>query len=100
MFGFVSCVIFFMLHTVYVVRIIFFFMQNTAYELRISDWSSDVCSADLADDAEGQAFEDAHAAGHVLRVDVGGEAVMGVVGHLQRLQIGRASCRERVCQYV
>src|SRR3546814_9596453 len=33
-----------------------------------------------ADDAEVQAFEDAHAAGHVLRVDVGGEAVMGVVG--------------------
>src|SRR3546814_8839559 len=27
----------------------FFFKQNTAYELRISDWSSDVCSSDLAD---------------------------------------------------
>src|SRR3546814_10362331 len=26
----------------------FFFKQNTAYELRISDWSSDVCSSDLA----------------------------------------------------
>src|SRR3546814_5183329 len=26
---------------------IFFFKQNTAYELRISDWSSDVCSSDL-----------------------------------------------------
>src|SRR3546814_10501383 len=26
----------------------FFFMQKTAYELRISDWSSDVCSSDLA----------------------------------------------------
>src|SRR3546814_2335982 len=25
----------------------FFFMQKTAYELRISDWSSDVCSSDL-----------------------------------------------------
>src|SRR3546814_14354088 len=25
----------------------FFFKQNTAYELRISDWSSDVCSSDL-----------------------------------------------------
>src|SRR3546814_10415165 len=25
----------------------FFFKQTTAYELRISDWSSDVCSADL-----------------------------------------------------
>src|SRR3546814_17172062 len=25
----------------------FFFKQNTAYEMRISDWSSDVCSSDL-----------------------------------------------------
>src|SRR3546814_18322250 len=31
------CVIFF-----------FFFKQKTAYEMRISDWSSDVCSSDLA----------------------------------------------------
>src|SRR3546814_4625781 len=28
---------------------IFFFKQKTAYELRICDWSSDVCSSDLAD---------------------------------------------------
>src|SRR3546814_2071941 len=28
--------------------IIFFFKQKTAYEMRISDWSSDVCSSDLA----------------------------------------------------
>src|SRR3546814_14893747 len=27
---------------------IFFFKQKTAYEMRISDWSSDVCSSDLA----------------------------------------------------
>src|SRR3546814_1871356 len=26
---------------------VFFFKQRTAYELRISDWSSDVCSSDL-----------------------------------------------------
>src|SRR3546814_4425553 len=26
----------------------FFFKQNTAYEMRISDWSSDVCSSDLS----------------------------------------------------
>src|SRR3546814_4768585 len=26
---------------------VFFFNQNTAYEMRISDWSSDVCSSDL-----------------------------------------------------
>src|SRR3546814_2401409 len=29
---------------------IFFFKQKTAYEMRISDWSSDVCSSDLAGD--------------------------------------------------
>src|SRR3546814_2200023 len=28
-------------------RCFFFFKQKTAYELRISDWSSDVCSSDL-----------------------------------------------------
>src|SRR3546814_7000723 len=29
------------------VFVIFFFKQKTAYEMRISDWSSDVCSSDL-----------------------------------------------------
>src|SRR3546814_1058550 len=34
--------------------LIFFFKQKTAYEMRISDWSSDVCSSDLSGrDAEG-----------------------------------------------
>src|SRR3546814_20394415 len=28
--------------------IVFFFKQKTAYEMRISDWSSDVCSSDLS----------------------------------------------------
>src|SRR3546814_3682414 len=31
-----------------VVVVFFFFKQKTAYEMRISDWSSDVCSSDLA----------------------------------------------------
>src|SRR3546814_6526601 len=30
----------------------FFFKQKTAYEMRISDWSSDVCSSDLVRTAE------------------------------------------------
>src|SRR3546814_4384625 len=29
--------------------VFFFFKQKTAYEMRISDWSSDVCSSDLID---------------------------------------------------
>src|SRR3546814_587699 len=31
---------------------VFFFKQKTAYEMRISDWSSDVCSSDLLTEAE------------------------------------------------
>src|SRR3546814_7422096 len=30
----------------------FFFKQKTAYEMRISDWSSDVCSSDLGEKDE------------------------------------------------
>src|SRR3546814_12700525 len=41
---------------VYVVM--FFFKQKTAYELRISDWSSDVCSSDLLLDVGVQALVD------------------------------------------
>src|SRR3546814_1872051 len=32
-----------------VIGFFFFFKQKTAYEMRISDWSSDVCSSDLMD---------------------------------------------------
>src|SRR3546814_8375251 len=31
---------------------VFFFKQKTAYEMRISDWSSDVCSSDLPESGE------------------------------------------------
>src|SRR3546814_7470514 len=33
---------------------VFFFKQKTAYEMRISDWSSDVCSSDLLIEASPQ----------------------------------------------
>src|SRR3546814_7957471 len=33
----------------YSMCVLFFFKQKTAYEMRISDWSSDVCSSDLQD---------------------------------------------------
>src|SRR3546814_14446311 len=32
--------------------VVFFFKQKTAYEMRISDWSSDVCSSDLSRDRD------------------------------------------------
>src|SRR3546814_19054952 len=38
---------------VFVVLFFFFFKQKTAYEMRISDWSSDVCSSDLAYGCQG-----------------------------------------------
>src|SRR3546814_16790673 len=34
---------------IYLIVFFFFFKQKTAYEMRISDWSSDVCSSDLID---------------------------------------------------
>src|SRR3546814_9288556 len=74
----------------------FFFKQKTAYEMRISDWSSDVCSSDLVKDAGSTKRSCA------LRVWVGPRnrwvTSRGVVERLR--EIGRASCRERVCQYV
>src|SRR3546814_2500892 len=36
------------------VCVFFFFKQKTAYEMRISDWSSDVCSSDLAEEQQGR----------------------------------------------
>src|SRR3546814_10504595 len=43
-----------------VVFFFFFFKQKTAYEMRISDWSSDVCSSDLNEEQERRAdIEDA-----------------------------------------
>src|SRR3546814_2359562 len=38
---------------VFVFFFFFFFKQKTAYEMRISDWSSDVCSSDLLAAAAG-----------------------------------------------
>src|SRR3546814_19536298 len=38
--------------------VLFFFKQKTAYEMRISDWSSDVCSSDLDGRDEAQQGHD------------------------------------------
>src|SRR3546814_13725597 len=120
----------------------FFFKQKTAYEMRISDWSSDVCSSDLqALAVERIVVGTVHGAGvvpdqqvadlpfmtidvlllrreflqaaqqhravfeaHALDV-VRGRAeqqrvATGAVAPDQWMEIGRASVRERVCQYV
>src|SRR3546814_9452747 len=101
-FGSSFCLLFFSFLSVFV---FFFFKQKTAYEMRISDWSSDVCSSDLLDRAE--QLDDRLPGGHQGRPprdrDGGGDRE-GRQGHPggqgARAQIGRASCRERGCHYV
>src|SRR3546814_4677806 len=89
----------------------FLFKQKTAYEMRISDWSSDVCSSDLlailriglleslrcGDDAVADVGAAFLVAGLVQRKD---HIARKLAGFLDDREIGRASCRERVCQYV
>src|SRR3546814_1698915 len=99
---------YFLLYLLYVVFL--FFKQKTAYEMRISDWSSDVCSSDLQ--AREEATEWAQYGELDPETEVQGGAVRASAGLLRRLagetadsepeagQIGRASCRERVGQYV
>src|SRR3546814_5821132 len=98
----------------------FFFKQKTAYEMRISDWSSDVCSSDLLKRSE-QAGEPMEMIDGKAKVGVGNLYRLGWVVAVSAalltvwttivrddgsgegnfmIEIGRASCRERVCQYV
>src|SRR3546814_8785395 len=95
----------------------FFFKQKTAYEMRISDWSSDVCSSDLHHELlPGHMVQlpiEAQTPPHPVRALYSGGYVEGWAIFAEALaierglfdgapageQIGRASCRERVCQY-
>src|SRR3546814_1003866 len=82
------------------VGVVFFFKQKTAYEMRISDWSSDVCSSDLGGSVRSCDLEH-----QPRRQDDGDEEGeqhrgRGVGWDRAHIKIGRASCRERVCQYV
>src|SRR3546814_10340789 len=72
----------------------FFFKQKTAYEMRISDWSSDVCSSDLVRIVPDENPPSVNAPSHRILV---GRAEIGAAWAKQS-KIGRASCRERVCQ--
>src|SRR3546814_4558432 len=105
----------------------FFFKQKTAYEMRVSDWSSDVCSSDLAGiknvakqrrtgkvgiapqrqpPAQPGGGHHAHLAAeqvlgpHALPGAVAKADVRIDVATAHATETGRASCRERVCQYV
>src|SRR3546814_4257626 len=102
---------------------VLFFKQKTAYEMRISDWSSDVCSSDLrcqprrvlgaaatASAERGILHEEVMRReklllGAAARADIGAvrhqHPALRLVAQARRHhQIGRASCRERVCPYV
>src|SRR3546814_10200058 len=95
-----------------VLSLFFFFKQKTAYEMRISDWSSDVCSSDLhridrhptmsrhpvtpMHEADLRSHFAQLGAGRVGSVDYRTCAA----GHQAIQEIGRASCRERVWRYV
>src|SRR3546814_1635812 len=80
----------------------FFFKQKTAYEMRISDWSSDVCSSDLLDTLGAKTHGVLHGALHcaaehnaffkLLRDRIGNQLSVG----FGLAEIGRASCRESV----
>src|SRR3546814_1362958 len=98
----------------------FFFKQKTAYEMRISDWSSDVCSSDLSVVHHQQVLvlermaitlrDFSHARGpdmrnEAFRADLRRQIAQipvtpGRVDRYKSDEIGRASCKERVCQYV
>src|SRR3546814_3972910 len=89
--------------------IFFFFKQKTAYEMRISDWSSDVCSSDLL--RLGGFAERVVGLHHLVELEAVCHEFLGrepslrdeLQEHRRRRgadEIGRASCRERVCQYV
>src|SRR3546814_4866904 len=96
----------------------FFFKQKTAYELRISDWSSDVCSSDLSDvnyNLLAASIYKSNASlgmyGSISYAVYAGKFLNNKKlfypdfrhfngNQLPFVEIGRASCRERVCQYV
>src|SRR3546814_9873022 len=98
------------LNSVFVSSLCLFFVKlKTAYELRISDWSSDVCSSDLpqpiglrlgarggalAERAHGEPAEHDHRQ-HDQRAERDEN-----LHHPVRAEIGRAWCRERECEYV
>src|SRR3546814_4498715 len=93
--------------SVFLLFVFFFFKQKTAYEMRISDWSSDVCSSDLRVFASSRESLipfgtylpiEPNESPQTVRHDGRNSSRPPIIW--SRGKIGRASCRERVCQYV
>src|SRR3546814_9713274 len=95
--------------------IFFFFKQKTAYEMRISDWSSDVCSSDLSKKQMRDLFwgkimmridmrvkNVASRAGEAEEDAVRGQGQRGVGGRSEERRVGKecvSTCRSRWSPY-
>src|SRR3546814_6272518 len=92
--------------------VFFFFKQKTAYEMRISDWSSDVCSSDLF--GLGAGGVERFAAGRLVGQLVGGGNILAhqllelildrgiVAGRSEERRVGKecvSTCRSRWSPY-
>src|SRR3546814_2794910 len=94
------------------ISLFFFFKQKTADDMRISDWSSDVCSSDLHKSAWTNLYLAINSTRAIstkssivttldaFRFGLKLSGLRGKVASGLNGKIGRASCRERVCQYV
>src|SRR3546814_8061179 len=104
---FCMCVLHFVFFFVCLVcSLFFFFKQKTAYEMRISDWSSDVCSSDLGDLAEPCACTGPRSrrrgAGGLPRALAGGPIAAGARHRSEERRVGKecvSTCRSRWSPY-
>src|SRR3546814_10096851 len=87
---------------------VFFFKQKTSYEMRISDWSSDVCSSDLlvGDFAKTREVEDLRVGGETghdhFRFVLERQALDFVVVRSEERRVGKecvSTCRSRWSTY-
>src|SRR3546814_3914674 len=72
----------------------FFFKQKTAYEMRISDWSSDVCSSDLPQIDMPPLEDVVSVEAPVVKTEPVKADAATLAATLLIAQIGRASCRK------
>src|SRR3546814_20383184 len=103
-----SCSVnFFGLMWLIVIMFFFFFKQKTAYDMRISDWSSDVCSSDLGGSRRRRMPGDIHPWGHPARLERPSEATRRGASaaptmRSEERRVGKAcdsTCRSRWSQY-
>src|SRR3546814_2178374 len=84
----------------------FFFKQKTAYEMRISDWSSDVCSSDLCVNHDVAGDRRGHTEEPIFRGtldrEIGGAGTGREDGRSEERRVGKecvSTCRSRWSPY-